>query len=221
METQSIEKNEIIMNPVVFNAASFAVSADVQPFVDAFTMHSRKTAVAIIEMAYIVFRAKRELGPIYYEQFKTKIHFDNNSSSYAKLEKIGERAEILKLYSESLPNSWTTLYHLSRLKANAVESLVKDGKIWEGMTGAEAMALVSPPKPDIPSIPKKAAVPNVETDKDNDRGFELIFDVLPEGDALRELHDAIKALILQSKIEASIHLSPSLESILFGETEVA
>lgn len=127
------------MNSVdLTSSAGRPVSPAVTAYVVQFNQYSRKTAEAIIGMAETVFSAKKSLDadplmfdntPIEFNQFCRAIGYDPDGSSIRKLIKIGEMADMLKRHTERLPNTWTTLYTLTRLGSETLERLIDQASI--------------------------------------------------------------------------------------------
>lgn len=120
---------------------SLSNNKSVNDYVVEFNQFAAKTADAIIGMGRIVFQAKRNLGNDF-ESFCTGIRFKQKSSAIRKLEKIGEKAEFLEKYADSLPNTWTTVYRLTQLKNEVLESAIQSGAIHSTMSGIEAGRLL-------------------------------------------------------------------------------
>lgn len=106
------------------------------------TNSMKHTAVAILHTAQCVSTAKRELNTVSFKSLATRL---GGESKLSKLIAIGERADALKIHVNVLPNSWTSLYHLSRLDSHKLDKFVASGKINHWMTGASAQALLNTP----------------------------------------------------------------------------
>ena len=109
----------------------------VNDYVVEFNQFAIKTANAVIEMAHVVFCAKRDLGTDF-EKFCSGISFSSKSSAIRKLIRIGERAEFLMKYAEKLPSTWTTVYRLTQLTDQVFEEAVRNEEIKPAMTGLNA-----------------------------------------------------------------------------------
>jgi hypothetical protein len=104
----------------------------------------QNTALAILHTAQCVSTAKRELNAVSFKSLASRL---GGESKLSKLITIGERADALKIHVNVLPNSWTSLYHLSRLDSHKLDKFVASGKINHWMTGASAQALLNAPPP--------------------------------------------------------------------------
>ena len=113
-----------------------------------FRGYARKTVEGSLEMGRIVYEAKVKLDDqSSFDQFCNQIGCTTRSSTIKKLKSIGERYQVFKAFSNHLPNNWTTLYQLSRLKVEVFEDLISNGVIHEAMTGREVESLFKRPKP--------------------------------------------------------------------------
>ena len=192
-----------------------AKSSDIKPFVDVFNSELKKTALSVLELGLITYRAKRELAPIYYSEFKSQVKYDKSPSTFSKLETIGARAEMLKSHVDVLPSTWTSIYTIASLTNEVFESIVQQGKIRPEMTGAQVLALkgiIKKPKA-ITVIPHKEPMEVADTNKQE---FNIKFAVTPNSEVLKRLYADIECLIKASTVEAEINVSETFRNILFS-----
>jgi hypothetical protein len=113
----------------------------VNDYVVEFNQFAAKTADAIIGMGRVVFRAKQNLGSDF-AKFCEDIRFKEKSSAIRKLEQIGRKADFLEKYADRLPNTWTTVYRLTQLGNDVLETAIEKGVVHATMTGIEAGKLL-------------------------------------------------------------------------------
>ena len=113
----------------------------VDAYVSEFNLFAAKTADAIIGMGRVVFRAKQNLGSDF-ARFCKEIRFKEKSSAIRKLEQIGRKADFLEKYADRLPNTWTTVYRLTQLGNDVLETAIEKGSVHATMTGIDAGKLL-------------------------------------------------------------------------------
>ena len=113
----------------------------VDAYVSEFNLFAAKTADAIIGMGRVVFRAKQNLGSDF-ARFCKEIRFKEKSSAIRKLEQIGRKADFLEKYADRLPNTWTTVYRLTQLGNDVLETAIEKGAVHATMTGIDAGKLL-------------------------------------------------------------------------------
>ena len=168
----------------------------VNDYVVEFNQFAAKTADAIIGMGRIVFLAKRNLGNDF-ESFCTGIRFKQKSSAIRMLEKIGEKAEFLEKYADSLPNTWTTVYRLTQLKNEVLESAIQSGAIHSTMSGIEAGRLLIQEN-GVPQCSKRnikqISLATPVAANDNFYELTLRFDGVPDRSKVTNLEIAINGM---------------------------
>ena len=161
------------------------------------TTSMQHTAVAILHTAQCVYEAKRELNKT---SFKALVAKFGSESSVSKWVAIGERAAVMKIHSDALPSSNTSLYHLSRLQNDKFNEYIATKQINPFMTNAAAAALLELPPP---SSAANLASVIIKLDENTRR----ILDAHPEqmANLLRQLSlvaEALKTLGVTVKEEA-------------------
>ena len=198
------------------NQSNTVISGDVNKFVKQFNQLSRKTAESVIGMGTVVYEAKTNLGKDMFTVFCAEIRYDAKSSAIRKLIQIGAVADVLKKHADKMPNTWTTIYHLSQLGNDVLEQMIESGKIYSAMSGEAAKQLVDTQRGVNDSNKPSSKLNNKLTDETaaNDDGYVLTirFDVIPS----RE-----KALMLETMIagaanlvECSVSRSTTLDKFL-------
>jgi hypothetical protein len=110
--------------PKVFPNGNSVFSTKVDEYVDRYNALLCKSADAFIELGETLYEAKESLNSDDFKLFLEKAGLSNSKSTYSKLMKIGEEAPRLRPYVNNLPQSWTTLYALSKLEADKFEKIV-------------------------------------------------------------------------------------------------
>jgi hypothetical protein len=168
----------------------------VNAYVTEFNLFAAKTADAIIGMGRVVFRAKQNLGSDF-AKFCKGIRFKETSSAIRKLEQIGRKADFLEKYADRLPNTWTTVYRLTQLGNDVLESAIKNGAVHSTMTGIDAGKLLvqnngmpASSKRNIKQITAMAALPA------NDATYEITlrFDGIPDRAKVQNLEMVVNGL---------------------------
>lgn len=124
-----------------------------------FKGYARKTAENILEMGRVVFETKDKLkaNKEDFEIFCSKVGFKSTSSSIKKLSQIGKGYLMMKSQADHLPNSWTTLYEISRLAESELNKYISEGVIHQNVLGSVIKSLNGSSKSDETSS-KEAGV---------------------------------------------------------------
>ncbi len=115
-----------------------------------FKGYARKTAENILEMGRVVYETKVKLkaNKEDFEIFCSKVGFKSTSSSIKKLTQIGKGYLMMKSQADYLPNSWTTLYEISRLAETELKKYIKEGVIHQNVLGSVIKTLNGSSKSD-------------------------------------------------------------------------
>jgi len=118
----------------------------IEKSVNEFKVFARKTAESFLEMGRIVYETKQTLRKnkakkAEFEDFCTRIGFNAKTKTIVKFIQIGKAYSTLKSHAETLPNSWTTLYEVSRIAEEQLVEFINDGKITQFITGADVKKL--------------------------------------------------------------------------------
>ena len=108
-----------------------------------FKGYARKTAENILEMGRVVYETKDKLkaNKEDFEVFCSKVGFKSTSSSIKKLSQIGKGYLMMKSQADYLPNSWTTLYEISRLAESELTKYISEGVIHQNVLGSVIKSL--------------------------------------------------------------------------------
>lgn len=109
--------------PKVFLNGNSYVSCTLDEYVDRYNALLCKSADTFIALGETLYEAKESLSNDDFKLFLEKTGLNNSKSTYSKLIKIGEEAPRLRPYVNNLPQSWTTLYALSKLEADQFEKI--------------------------------------------------------------------------------------------------
>lgn len=182
-----------------------------------FKGYARKTAENILEMGRVVYETKDKLkaNKEDFEVFCSKVGFKSTSSSIKKLSQIGKGYLMMKSQADYLPNSWTTLYEISRLAESELTKYISEGVIHQNVLGSVIKSLNGSTKNDETSS-KEASVDGERQEEVPNRTVSgLTFTC-----TLKNVNDvAFKAqlqMIIQNleQLNVDVKLAPELKSAL-------
>lgn len=107
-----------------------------------FSLWSKKTAQATLEMCRVVFEAKKELESQDFLKFCNSIGRKGEDATVRKYLRIGEKYEKFYQYADLLPNSWTSIYEITQLPSDVFEALVTTENSMANMTGDQLKLLM-------------------------------------------------------------------------------
>ncbi len=113
-------ENVISLNPpatAVPNGTAL-VTPVVASFVDRYRGFLRTTAESILGLAHTLIEAEANLDAVEFSMFLDEVGVQKDGSTYRKLKSIGENVARLNPLVDRLPNTWTTIYKLSRMDVN-------------------------------------------------------------------------------------------------------
>jgi len=119
------------------------INAKVIHYVDRYQGFARKTAQSLIALAGTLVDAQAALDPKDFEEFCQLVRLEKGSSTYKKMMIIGKAAGRFEPVMDQLPNAWTVLYELAKLKPAPFEQLVSGQQLHPLMTGQEVKQLTS------------------------------------------------------------------------------
>lgn len=196
-------------NNIVNTTNNIIVTKQITDFAEKFKGFALKTAESIIEMGKVVHDAKNSLNEKEFEVFCDQVGYKTDSSTIRKLAVIGKQYNTLLSCSNSLPSSWTTMYHVARLTAEQIEAKIEEGVITPHLDGknlAEKLGLpVKPTKP-------------VQNGTDDLLSFKVDFSFVPSVDLKMKLQYLLKEL---ESMKAAITKSANLEDFLSDKSELA
>lgn len=109
--------------PKAFPNGNSNIASKVDFYVDRYNGYLCKSADAVIGLGETLVDAKQTLEEKSFKLFLERTGLNSSKSTYSKLMKIGENADRLRPYVNNLPQTWTTLYELSKLEADQFESI--------------------------------------------------------------------------------------------------
>jgi hypothetical protein len=102
-------------------------NSDIKPeilsFVDRYQTFLRKTAEAILGLSETLVQAECDLNSVDFLIFCENVGLVKGSPTYSKLKQIGETADRFRPFVNRLPNTWTTIYKLSKLAPDQFASI--------------------------------------------------------------------------------------------------
>jgi hypothetical protein len=98
---------------------------------------AKESATNLIGLAETLCIADNELSKKELEQFCDEVGVKKDGSTYRKLKKIGENAGRFEPWIEKIPNSWTTVYSLSKLPPDKFDRVTKSDRLSPFMTAKE------------------------------------------------------------------------------------
>ncbi len=182
-----------------------------------FKGYARKTAENILEMGRVVYETKDKLkaNKEDFEIFCSKVGFKSTSSSIKKLSQIGKGYLMMKSQADYLPNSWTTLYEISRLAESELNKYISEGVIHQNVLGSVIKSLNGSSKSDGVSSKEAGASEERQEEVPNGTANGLTFTC-----TLKNVNDvAFKAqlqMIIQNleQLNVDVKLAPELKSAL-------
>lgn len=182
---------------------------EITVLVEKFNSFARKTAEGVLEMAKVVYEARKLKDSEFY-RFCEIVGMDGSSSTATKLIAIGKKYEYLIGYSEKLPPNWTTVYEVAKLTEEQIESLINRGVLTASLIAADLNAALGKGK----KIKKKSATPSVPNGNDEGLGFRVQLSTKPD----REMAKKIKGLISElKKLNVQLQVGSTLEAFFEAE----
>jgi hypothetical protein len=141
------------------NTNEIVETTKVETYVKNYRSYFNKSVEGILGMSKAVWDANR-LTQADKDEFCKQTGLVEKESTYKKLLKIGTKYQLYINKQNNLPANWTTLYTLTSLTNEAIESAIEIGSIHADMTGLEAKALL----PESNKKTKTTVKNNEETD---------------------------------------------------------
>ena len=116
------------MSTNIITAQEASTPATISDYVNQYRHHARNTVQNIILLGKTVFDADRSLSQNDFKTFCNEVNLIPNGPTYRKLRIIGKMSERFANHVDMMPNSWTTVYELAKIKDNEFAKLI-DGKI--------------------------------------------------------------------------------------------
>jgi len=122
-------------------------------YVAAFKAGVEKTARSTLEMCRIVYEAEQSLDKFQFKTFCEEVGLKDYSSTVRKFSAIGRVYPRFIQYVDQLPASWTNIYLITQIPADAFEECLTKGYALNKLTGAKLDELVKSTK-DVNNIEK-------------------------------------------------------------------
>ena len=177
---------------------------DISVLVEKFNSFARKTAEGVLEMAKVVYEAKK-LKESEFHKFCEIVGMSGSSSTVLKLIKIGEKYEFLIGHAEKLPANWTTVYELSKLTEEKIEELIDRGVLNTSLIASDlndALGKNTKVKPKVQIVGKP--IPNGSFDG---LGFRVQLNKSPDADTAKKIKlliSDLKKLDLQLEVGSTL-----------------
>jgi hypothetical protein len=141
------------------------------------------------------------------------VHLYGNLCDMDRLIAIGKKYDCLIGHSEKLPPNWTTVYEVSKLTEEQIESLIDRGVLTASLIASDLNAALGKEKKVKAKIPAPIPAP-IPNGNDEGLGFRVQLGSNPD----REMAKKIKNLIGElKKLNLQLQVGPTLEA--FFETE--
>ena len=123
-----MSNNNIVVNATqTFPNGNAVITPQILSFVDRYQTFLRKTAEAILGLAETLVEAEKDLNAVDFLIFCENVGLEKGSPTHSKLKQIGTVSARFRPFVDRLPNTWTTIYKLSKLEpdqfARVAESL--------------------------------------------------------------------------------------------------
>ncbi len=148
---------EAIANPGVIYERKLSVEAatadttaivpkERKEYVAAFKAGVEKTARSTLEMCRVVFEAEQSLDKFQFKTFCEEVGLKDYSSTVRKFSAIGRVYPRFIQYVDQLPASWTNIYLITQIPADAFEECLTKGYALNKLTGSKLDGLVKSTK---------------------------------------------------------------------------
>jgi len=121
---------------------SSLVKHDRPHYVQSFKNGMERTARATLETCRVVYEAHRVLDGYEFNKFCLDIGFKDLSSTIRKFIAIGKVYPKFIQYADQLPHTWTNIYLLTQIPAEAFEQLLARGKQLKDIKGKQLNSLL-------------------------------------------------------------------------------
>jgi len=115
-------------------------------YVAAFKAGVEKTARSTLEMCRVVYEAEQSLDKFQFKTFCEEVGLKDYSSTVRKFSAIGRVYPRFIQYVDQLPASWTNIYLITQIPADAFEECVGKGYALNKLSGAKLDELVKSTK---------------------------------------------------------------------------
>lgn len=109
--------------PSTFQNGNAVISPLVSTYAQRYRSFLVKSAEAILGLAQTLMEAKETLDEVELSIFLDEVNLKKGSPTYSKLLKIGEALPRFQPFIDKLPNTWTTVYELSKLEPRSFDRI--------------------------------------------------------------------------------------------------
>lgn len=181
--------------------ASAIIPKERKEYVAAFKAGVEKTARSTLEMCRIVYEAEQSLDKFQFKSFCEEVGLKDYSSTVRKFCAIGRVYPRFIQYVDQLPASWTNIYLITQIPADAFEECIEKGYALNRLTGAKLDELVKSTK-DINKIEEPLSFDN----KNSGYVFaKLLFTKKPDDTDWRAMEKALAEISARLPIKFVIN----------------
>jgi hypothetical protein len=145
MSTESqIADNTTVRNQLILPATLnlMGLSDTAKNFATEISILAKASTESTVAMCEVYYRAKNALKDDEFHALCSTVGHKSDSSTIKKYILIGEKASLFRPYLDRLPNTWTTLYEITRLDADEFQQFITNGQINRNTTGEKIKSLV-------------------------------------------------------------------------------
>ena len=170
-------------------------------YVAAFKAGVEKTARSTLEMCRVVYEAEQSLDKFQFKSFCEEVGLKDYSSTVRKFSAIGRVYPRFIQYVDQLPASWTNIYLITQIPADAFEECLTKGYALNKLTGSKLDELVKSTK-DVNKIEEPLSFDN----KNSGYVFaKLLFTKKPDDTDWRAMEKALAEISARLPIKFVIN----------------
>ena len=181
--------------------ATAIVPKERKEYVAAFKAGVEKTARSTLEMCRVVYEAEQSLDKFQFKSFCEEVGLKDYSSTVRKFSAIGRVYPRFIQYVDQLPASWTNIYLITQIPADAFEECLTKGYALNKLTGSKLDELVKSTK-DVNKIEEPLSFDN----KNSGYVFaKLLFTKKPDDTDWRAMEKALAEISARLPIKFVIN----------------
>ena len=108
--------NIVTIPTQAFPNENLDIKPEILSFINRYQTFLRKTAESILGLAETLVQAEADLNAVDFSIFCEGVGVVKGSPTYSKLKQIGANSDRFRPFTNRLPNTWTTIYKLSKLR---------------------------------------------------------------------------------------------------------
>jgi hypothetical protein len=205
------------MNNEIINTKSTTLPSElIAASASEFNMYAKQTAIGILEMGRVVFTVKKEMkNEDMFKEFCQRIGYKHTSSSIKKLKLIGKKYDQLHSNVDFLPNSWTTLYEISRLAEAQLKEYIEMGIINPQVQGFKIKELGTKKTPEVEKQSSNTTKNAEDSTNSDTYAFECEIRAIEGQTSLLQIKEIIRKLeLLNVKVKMNTTLSNKLYPVI-------